>query len=219
MDIVRKAKHAGQVVYAIFMIILAMLVIASVVARIMAEQTGSKVNFFGYTPTIVVSGSMLPEIQIDSLNIIKDTDFEDVKVGDIVVYWSSLKNINILHRVVGETELDDGSTAFIVKGDANPVEDSEVVTEDNFQGTVILTINWIAPFLDNIVVNGRVNYVELVKLAALAVLVIWAVASLIYSLFYIGTGELVKYINKKRGISDGIQEERGAESAGRHPKE
>lgn len=85
----------------------------------------------------VVSQSMLPTITVGS-NIYADVSvpFRDLKVGDIIVYRTNVKNDafakNIVHRVYKK------QGQFIVcKGDNNPVEDSEVVTEVNFLGKVV----------------------------------------------------------------------------------
>jgi signal peptidase I len=85
----------------------------------------------------VVSESMLPTITVGS-NIYADESakFDDLKVGDIIVYRTSVKNDafakNIVHRVFKR------QGQFVVcKGDNNSVEDREVVTESNFLGKVV----------------------------------------------------------------------------------
>jgi signal peptidase I len=85
----------------------------------------------------VVSESMLPTITVGS-NIYADESvkFNDLKVGDIIVYRTNVKNDafakNIVHRVFRRQ-----GQFFVCKGDNNPVEDKEIVTESNFLGKVV----------------------------------------------------------------------------------
>lgn len=199
----RKLKKVGRVIYWLVVCLVSLAIIASVVARITAESMGVQPNLFGYTPTIVVSGSMLPTIQVDSLNIIKDTNFDEVEVGDIVVYWSTERRINILHRVVDIDYTSDGVKYFTTQGDANPAPDNIQVTSDLYRGEVVATFNWLAPFLDDVVQNGVVNTTELLKVAALAVLVLWAALSAIYYLIGVICNSFLRLV-KKGGQYDGL---------------
>lgn len=191
-------KNVGKALYSIMLIVIALAIIATVTARIVAETTGQQPNLFGYTPTIVVSGSMLPTIEVNSLSIIKDTDFDNIEVGDIIVYWSSTKHINILHRVIGIDTTDSGEKCYITQGDANPVEDPEVTTLDNYRGQVIATYNWTAPFLGKVVQGGRVIVSELMKVVVLAILFLWLILSGIYCIVYIIFSTIYKLVSKGR---------------------
>ena len=81
-------KKIGNMAYYTFIIFLAISIFISVGSRMYSEKTGQKPTIFGYTPTIVVSGSMLPTLQIYSINIIKNCYTSDVYKGDIIGYWS-----------------------------------------------------------------------------------------------------------------------------------
>ena len=71
-----------------------------------------------YRPTITVSGSMLPEIPINSIGIMGNVEYEEIEVGDIIIYNNPILNIKILHRV-NEIVEEDGIRYLIMKGDAN----------------------------------------------------------------------------------------------------
>lgn len=191
----KKISAVLNVCYSLLLIIIAMLIIISFVARVVAEKNGTRPNLFGITPTIVVSGSMLPEIQINSLNLIKSGDIEDVKIGDIIVYWSDVKRANILHRAIEKTTTEDGELAFITKGDANDLPDSIYVTENNFVGTVIYTANWTSSFLGNVLYpgGGGLNYVKLAQYCAIGIVLLWLFLSTIYCLLYILKGIIFRH--------------------------
>ena len=92
---------------------------------------------FGYKLSIVLSGSMEPNINIDDLVLIHKTDKYDK--GDIV----SFKNNNgeTLHRIVEINDLN-----IITKGDNNNTND-EPIKKDDITGKYICTI----PFVGNII--------------------------------------------------------------------
>jgi len=66
----------------------------------------------------VVSNSMVPVFYKGDLIVIKGVDCQDVNKGDIIVYDNPIRQIPIVHRVVGIDE-DGGSRIFTTKGDNN----------------------------------------------------------------------------------------------------
>lgn len=72
---------------------------------------------FGYGVSVVLSGSMEPELSVDDLVLLKSCG--SYETGDIVVYPSG--DILVIHRLV---ELD-GDTA-VTRGDANPAPDAPI---------------------------------------------------------------------------------------------
>jgi signal peptidase len=69
---------------------------------------------FGYGVSVVLSGSMEPNLSVNDLVIIKET--QDVNVGDVIVYERNGELI--IHRVLSV----DGET-IITQGDANNIAD------------------------------------------------------------------------------------------------
>ncbi len=92
----------------------------------------------GYSQAIVVSGSMEPELSIGDLAIYKEVESYDV--GDVVIYVQD--NMLITHRIV--EQLEDG---FVTKGDANNVEDSELVNQEDIYGKLVGVIPNVGTFL------------------------------------------------------------------------
>lgn len=108
-----------------------------------ALNPSEPLRVFGYTPTVVMSESMLPTLQVYSYNMVKDVDVDEVEVGDIIVYRNDARGMNIIHRVY-EIEEVDGVRTLRTWGDNNAVADSMETTEANLLGKVTLTMNWPA---------------------------------------------------------------------------
>ena len=76
---------------------------------------------FGYGVSVVLSGSMEPELSVNDLVIVKSQ--KSYEVGDIVVYQDG--NSLVIHRIINI----DGDE-IITQGDANNVADSPIKEED-----------------------------------------------------------------------------------------
>lgn len=86
------------------------------------------IKIFGKSFLIVTSGSMEPEINCGELIVI--TEDKNYKKNDIVTY-KDIDNSFVTHRIVSETV-----NGFILKGDANNINDEEVLIS-NIKGKVI----------------------------------------------------------------------------------
>lgn len=114
---------------------------------------------FGIGASIVLSGSMEPELEVDDLIIVKQQD--EYFVGDMVVFQSH--GVLIVHRIIAM----DGETV-ITQGDANNTADDPIQLED-IKGSVICTIpsagvalNFLrSPVGIFIVVGGAILLMEL----------------------------------------------------------
>lgn len=93
---------------------------------------------------VVLTGSMLPEIEVYDVVVTKKVDAEKLKEGDVITFASAdsrFLGTIITHRIIkknppSETE---GYT-FQTRGDNNNVADSALVPENNIFGKVILKI-------------------------------------------------------------------------------
>ena len=92
---------------------------------------------------VVASGSMIPALEVyDVLVVQGNIPFEDVRLGDIIVFnRPSDHNRVIVHRVI--SFIDDNPKAIMTKGDANrasiPGTDYPI-TQDEYIGKVVYTI-------------------------------------------------------------------------------
>lgn len=106
----------------------------------------------GLKPIYIQTGSMEPTLRTGSLAIVKKTDFDDCKVNDIIVFKKDDKLIT--HRV---TQVTDEYVK--TKGDNNQIYDNFSVYPEEVQAKVILKLNWVATFLDDIkTVKGIIKW-------------------------------------------------------------
>lgn len=92
---------------------------------------------FGYGMSVVLSGSMEPELSVGDLLIVKETS--DVKKNDVIVFQDGRSLV--VHRVV---EIDEKE--LITKGDANNTAD-QPIDRSVVKGKVICAI----PYVGNVV--------------------------------------------------------------------
>ena len=98
----------------------------------------NKISFFNYRLFTVVSGSMVPKYNIGDVLIAKETNPEDVKVGDTISYLGSsgtFKDKVVTHEVVDIEQDEEGHYIFHTKGLANLVEDP-IVYEEQLYGVI-----------------------------------------------------------------------------------
>jgi signal peptidase len=127
----RKAPWAAS---ALFYMLLAGAVLAA-----FALGSSSRLRvMFGYTAFIVISGSMRPEIPLNSLVAVRVADPGSIEAGDDIAFIREDGRV-ITHRVIGIAEdyNASGMRGFTTKGLANPEPDREIVYADNVIGPVI----------------------------------------------------------------------------------
>ena len=107
------------------------------------------------TPYTVLTGSMTPNYPAGTLVIVKPTDVQQIRIGDVVTYQiTSDQPAVVTHRVIQiiEPTTAAGTVSFITKGDANSLPDAAPVKPVQVRGVV-----WYAvPYLGwvNNVING-----------------------------------------------------------------
>ncbi len=89
-------------------------------------------EFLGYSQLAVTSGSMEPTLAAGDMIIIQEK--ESYTLGDVVTFRDSSGTL-VTHRIVGST---DGM--FITQGDANNVEDQDLLSPESIVGGVITYI-------------------------------------------------------------------------------
>lgn len=104
-------------------------------------------NFIGFKSFAVISGSMEPNIHVGSIVYAKPVDFNELKVGDVISYKINDSTM-VTHRI---NSIDDKSSSFITKGDANDNVDGSPVPYSNVVGKV----NFTVPLLGYISINMK----------------------------------------------------------------
>lgn len=98
-----------------------------------------KVNFFGYRFSSVVSESMVPTLNLKDMQLCKVTDFDDVEVGDIVLYMH--EDIIIIHRVIEKVDTET-EKYLVMKGDNNPEPDEWHVFPEDILSKVVFNVSF-----------------------------------------------------------------------------
>ena len=110
----------------------------------------AKFAFPGGMPSpisVIESGSMRPTLERGDVIFWTPSSIDNIHIGDIVVYKSSMGNKYIVHRVI-EIKTINGERALITKGDANEYPDQygphaveNYVTSKNLVGKVVMLGN------------------------------------------------------------------------------
>jgi signal peptidase len=93
------------------------------------------VGVFPIFPVVILTGSMEPVIYAGDVVILQKTDGNNLKVGDIIQYWSG--EIYIVHRIVS---IDEKTGKFQTKGDNNSAPDSVLIGNEQIRGKMISVI-------------------------------------------------------------------------------
>lgn len=128
-------KNLGKVLQVIVTVLLALLLVSNLYLIFM-EKVLRKENptIFGYSVTIVASGSMQPALSVDDL--ILNCVQENYDAGDIITFQSG-DNL-VTHRIVGVDE-----KGFVTQGDANNAADIDRVPSENIVGRVKYKIPYV----------------------------------------------------------------------------
>lgn len=94
------------------------------------------VGLFPVFPTLILTGSMEPDIYPGDILIVQKVDQESIEVGDIIQFLT--EESRIVHRVI---DIVDGK--FRTKGDNNNVEDSALVESSQIKGKIIYRIPYV----------------------------------------------------------------------------
>lgn len=134
----RKIKHIIEKVLAVIIICISIYLILN------------------YRTSIVVTGSMEPTIKVGSINIVKKTNLNDIKVDDIILYEYNNKIIS--HRVINKQE-----NIVKTKGDNNISADSIDITEDMVKYKVVKTFNFTSTYISKYISsNGELDRLALI---------------------------------------------------------
>ena len=121
---------------------------------------------------VVLSGSMLPEIQIKDVVVTKKIPEDELEIGDIITFISPdprFGGISVTHRIIDKYYDDTaGIYTYKTQGDANNVADSVPVPNANILGKVILKIPKLGYIQD--VLSSKGGLIILVLIPCLTIL-------------------------------------------------
>lgn len=103
-------------------------------------QTAGLLLNTGVPVVAVTSGSMEPTLHRGDMVVVQGKEFEDIRVGDIIVFETEQMPVPIVHRVI-----EKNGTAVETQGDAltaqHPFE--KHVTPDQILGTKLGVMPWV----------------------------------------------------------------------------
>lgn len=120
----------------------------------------------GATTYTVTSASMTPALPVGSLVVVRPRD--TVALGDVITYQQRSGTAPVVtHRVVGTGISPDGRLGYTTRGDANEIDDANVVRPEQVRGVVWYHV----PYLGRLsaLVSGSQRQVVATALAAVLV--------------------------------------------------
>lgn len=153
-----------------------------VISGKIAEKKG-RIPLFGFYT--IISPSMEPNINVYDVVLVKKTDINKLRKGDVITFYSTnnyFGDTPITHRIVN---IDD-RTSITVKGDHNEKADNEKVIPKNIIGKVILVI----PSL------GKLQFFLASKSGFVVAIIIPAIVIITYDIY-----KIMKMIILKNQIS------------------
>ena len=154
---VKVTKKESKVKKVISVVINVILVLAIVMAAIstyisFVSTSGNGVpQFFGMQMLSIQTNSMYPTLKPGDLIFSKTvSDPSELKVGDIITYWTVIDGQRALntHTVHEIYDGGDGHLIFATKGDNNPTADPLTVHEANVVGKYVGKIGGLGKFID-----------------------------------------------------------------------
>ena len=95
-------------------------------------------RIFGIKEYTVITPSMEPTIPVGCIVLVKPTDFEEIRVGDVISYTAlHHSDVVVTHRV---TEIDPDAGTITTKGDANKGNDINPVEKWQIIGVVVFSL-------------------------------------------------------------------------------
>lgn len=121
-------------------------------------------KLMGYEEMAVLTGSMEPEYPVGSLIYVKETEPENLQVGDVITYRLSGDTV-VTHRIV---EIDTEGQTVTTKGDANETNDGQPIPYASIVGKAEFKV----PYLGFISMNIKTPKGILVICGVLVVIIL-----------------------------------------------
>ena len=159
--------------YTIFML----LILIGIVLLIYIADTKIRAAKGDFTPPkynayVVLTGSMMPEIEPKDVVVTKKIEGKKLKNGDIITFIPSdsrISNIIVTHRIINKYyDSTSGKYTYQTKGDANNTPDFTLAQDTNIIGKVIFKIPKIGYIQEVLATKG--GLIIIVLIPALVVL-------------------------------------------------
>ena len=138
-----RKKKIKKIVNAIeYIIVITVIFVNAILIYESVHHPNKTPSLFGKKAFVIVSGSMIPEIQIGDVVLINDTD--NVKVNDVIAFRRD--SSVIVHRIVKEMDVK-GVIMYQTKGDNNNVADTELVDIRDVEGVMFGKIPFVGKLI------------------------------------------------------------------------
>ena len=104
------------------------------------------IGFLGFHPTVIISGSMGPAIDMGDVVVVDEAAPDSIEEGDVIEFTGK-DGTTIVHRIHRIQVESDGTALFETKGDQNDSPDFDLVHPDQIKGKVLYRIpkiGWIS---------------------------------------------------------------------------
>jgi signal peptidase I len=160
---------------AVLAVALATVLVALCVAPLIVSRNPTKPGFVaGYSPIVVLGGSMEPTYHLGSVLFVKRIDPRAARVGDVITFKSPVMRPGApptltTHRVMSIEDRADGRV-FRTKGDANNGDDAWVVPEKDVVGQGTISVPYLG--YASSFARSRMGFLSLVVIPGLLVIVL-----------------------------------------------
>lgn len=124
-----------SIICTVLTVIFVGLTAAVLINLIVCRVKNKPVSFFGTSFAIVQTNSMEPEIMTGDLILFKTCNYDDIKVGDYIVF---IAGKGFPEQIQGQSVVHEAreitADGIVTKGVNNSVEDKDKVTADNLLG-------------------------------------------------------------------------------------
>lgn len=145
MKIKKKEKSVLDIIVANVITLIFILTFLLMVFFVYCSMTNRMPTVFGYHMLRVVTGSMDPTYPEGSYIVVKSTDTDKLKVGEVISFYSRDEAIagQVNTHRIKEIKNNNGTKSFVTKGDANPTQDPVEVRPEDIVGKVVAHANII----------------------------------------------------------------------------
>lgn len=99
------------------------------------------VGVFPVFPSVILTGSMEPEIMPGDIILVKKIGIDEVDVGDVIMFNNG-EGIYITHRIIEKSD-ETGDVLLVTKGDNNSGADGGSINSSQLKGKVIAIVPYI----------------------------------------------------------------------------
>lgn len=130
-----------------------------------SASAGKIPSIFGCSVLQVQTGSMEPEIATGSIIVVKKTDFDSLKIGDVISFYSDNENIRgkvNTHRIVNFVDGMGNKKVIVTKGDANTMVDNTPVYSSDVIGKLCYNFGTVGSSFLGVLRNPKIIFIFII---------------------------------------------------------